>query len=337
MPAEWERCDAILMAAPDEHTDWSHTLKEAINQYQRIIRTFSEAGETILLVCRDARKASELYQISPGGKILFAECDYNDTWVRDYGPITTFCNDRFETIDFGFNAWGLKFAADKDNLVTSKLHASGFLNKEYFDNRSFILEGGSIESDGKGIGLTTSECLLSPNRNPSYSQKEIADVLKCELGFKRLLWLNHGALAGDDTDSHIDTIARLCPNNTIAYVACSDTTDSHYEELKSMEQEILEFRNCEGDKFNCIALPLPDPTYDDDGNRLPATYANFLVTPRNLFIPVYNQPKKDAEAVKILSELFPDKRVFTIDCRILILQHGSLHCATMQLPLESHL
>ena len=198
----------------------------------------------------------------------------------------------------------------------------------------FALEGGSIESDGNGLILTTSECLLSPNRNGDLSKEEIEQYLTTIFGIKKMLWLDYGFLEGDDTDSHIDTLARIAPNDTIVYVGTDDMSDIHYEALQSMKQQLTQFTTLEGNKFNLIELPLPDPIYDEDGYRLPATYANFLIMDKSVIMPIYNQPQKDFLATQIMQIAFPNHNIITVDCNALIKQHGSLHCVTMQLPKE---
>ena len=147
-----------------------------------------------------------------------------------------------------------------------------------------------------------------------------------------MLWLDHGALAGDDTDSHIDTLARLAPDNTIIYVGCDDPADEHFAELRAMRSDLRAMRSASGEPFNLVELPLPDAIYDDEGNRLPATYANFLIVNNGVLVPVYNQPKKDRLACQIIRVAFPGHEIVPVDCRALIQQHGSLHCATMQFP-----
>lgn len=234
--------------------------------------------------------------------------------------------------DFKFNAWGLKFAADKDNLITRNLYQKGALRGEYLNYLGFVLEGGSIESDGRGTLLTTSECLLSPNRNGEMSRDEIGRYLADRFNLDKVLWLDHGYLAGDDTDSHIDTLARLAPDDTIIYVGCDDTADEHYESLLAMKRQLAGMTTKEGRPFNLIELPLPDAVYDEDGMRLPATYANFLILNESVLMPSYGQPKKDLLASQILKIAFPGREIRMIDCRALIKQHGSLHCVTMQLP-----
>ena len=235
-------------------------------------------------------------------------------------------------IDFGFNGWGLKFAANHDNQITSRLFAEGVYNSsvEYISRLNFILEGGAIESDGKGTLMTTSHCMLAPNRNQPMQQHEIEAFLKENLGVQRVLWVNHGYLAGDDTDSHIDTLARFCNETTIAYVQCTDPADEHFEELQKMEEELKQFRTTAGTPYQLIPLPMAEAVYDDE-QRLPATYANFLILNDAVLMPTYASPL-DEVAIRQMQKAFPHMEIVGIDCRALIKQHGSLHCVTMQLP-----
>ncbi len=264
--------------------------------------------------------------------VILVTVPTNDTWARDFGPISLTGTEGVTFCDFKFNAWGLKFAADKDNLITRRLYEGGALRGDYRNCLGFVLEGGSVESDGKGTLLTTSECLLSPNRNGEMSKHEIEQYLMDRFNLDKVLWLDHGYLAGDDTDSHIDTLARLAPDDTIVYVGCDDPDDEHYESLQAMKRQLGEMVTKEGNGFNLIELPLPDAVYDETGQRLPATYANFLILNSSVLMPSYGQPKKDMLASQILKIAFPDREIKMIDCRALIKQHGSLHCVTMQLP-----
>ncbi len=194
-----------------------------------------------------------------------------------------------------------------------------------------ILEGGSIESDGRGTILTTAECLLSRNRNPHLDRGGLERELSQRLGVDRVLWLEHGYLAGDDTDSHIDTLARLAPDDTILFVACDDRTDEHYGALACMRTELERLRTRDGRPYRLLPLPWPQARFDEEGQRLPATYANFLVINGAVLVPTYDDPA-DAAALAAVEQAFPDREIVGIDCLPLILQHGSLHCVTMQLP-----
>lgn len=328
MLAEWENPSRILLSLPTEFTDWDYILPDAIKQYESLLSALAEGEEHIIMLSHTPLPpALEKIMALPFNRVI-KEIPYNDTWTRDYGPITVDTPHGLRELDFGFNGWGLKFAADEDNLVNWRMSSPGYEN-----HRDFILEGGSIETDGMGTILTTSRCLCSLNRNGGKSKPEIEAILAERLGADRVLWLDYGFLAGDDTDSHIDTLARMAPGDTIVYVAPpKDSSDMHFAELSKMEEQLKGFVTSNGEPYRLIPLPFPEPIYDDDGERLPATYANYLVTRHNLFIPVYGEPAKDKEAVKAITKAFPKhKGVFTVDCRTLIRQHGSLHCSTMQL------
>jgi agmatine/peptidylarginine deiminase len=258
------------------------------------------------------------------------QVESNDVWVRDHGPITVFRGGRPVHLDFVFNGWGGKFEAGLDNRITRNLAAQGALTAqvETFD---FVLEGGAIEVDGAGTLLTTERCLLAPTRNPQLNKTQIEDFLKPRLGVERVLWLRHGDLLGDDTDGHIDTIARFCDAGTIAYQACEDKDDAHYEDLQAMAAELAVFRRADGEPYKLVPLPLPAPIYDEDGRRLPAGYANFLIINGAVLVPVYGD-SNDEQALSRLRPCFPDREVIGIDCSALIQQYGSLHCVTMQIP-----
>lgn len=332
MPAEWEPQDCILMALPHADTDWAYILPEAQDQYARIVRTLTEHGVRVLMLCADREEAARVLREADQRMLSLIRMDFNDTWTRDYGPIALEKEGRPRMLDFGFNGWGLKFAADRDNLVNLRLRDIHVIPDEAYRNeRDFILEGGSVESDGEGTILTTTRCLTSPNRNGGKSKRELSEILSRRLGASHVLWLDYGALQGDDTDSHIDTLARLAPGDTILFTGCRDFDDPHFEQLLRMRAQLSMMRTAEGNPYNLVELPLPAPVLGRDGCRLPATYANYLVTGRTLFMPTYAQPATDLLAAQTLRVAFPDHEVVGIDCRTLLEQHGSLHCATMQL------
>lgn len=333
LPAEWEPQQAVLLAWPHQDTDWAYMLPEVTDCYVRLAHAVARFAK-LIIVAPETDSVRALLADIPEERIAFLDILTNDTWTRDYGAITTLSTADGSPVynDFCFNGWGLKFAANHDNLVTRKMVFSGLLAGRYRNELGFVLEGGSIESDGAGTILTTRECLLSPNRNGDLTRREIGRKLKSVFGAQRVLWLDHGALAGDDTDSHIDTLARLAPDNTIIYVGCDDPDDEHFAELRAMRSDLRAMRSASGEPFNLVELPLPDAIYDDEGNRLPATYANFLIVNNGVLVPVYNQPKKDRLACQIIRVAFPGHEIVPVDCRALIQQHGSLHCATMQFP-----
>ena len=330
LPAEWHPQSFIQLTWPHQDTDWSYMLDEVEECFLNLAREIA-SRQPLLLVAPEFPKALENFEFKEN--VFYVECPTNDTWARDHGFISLL-NEQEEVrlVDFCFNGWGMKFAACKDNLINSQLVKGSLLNGTYQNCRNFVLEGGSIESDGEGTLLTTSLCLLAPNRNDTLDKQEIEDYLKKSFNLKQVLWLDHGYLAGDDTDSHIDTLARLCPDHTICYVQCTDTEDEHYIELKKMEEQLKEFRTLDNEPFRLLGLPMPEAIFDEDGERLPATYANFLIMNDAVLYPTYDQPENDRKAACVLQEAFPGKEIVGVDCRALIKQHGSLHCVTMQYP-----
>ncbi len=330
---EWAPQEFVILAFPNSRTDWNYILEEAQAQYHRIIKKFCENHIHILLICDDMDNTRALLEDCNQEQIDYIKLDYNDTWTRDYGPLSVMENDKLKAYDFGFNGWGLKFASDKDNLVNLQLEEKGVISSNIYKNkRAIVLEGGSVETDGFGTILTTTRCLCSPNRNGGLTKDEAVKMLCDNLGANHVLMLDYGALEGDDTDSHIDTLARIAPGNIIIFTGCRNMDDSQFEELLKMRAQLSLFKNAEGDPYNLIELPLPDPIFDEEGARLPATYANYLVTDKVVFVPTYNQPQNDFLAMQTIRIAFPEYKIVGIDCTTLIKQHGSLHCATMQIP-----
>jgi len=330
LPAEWAEQEFVQLTWPHENTDWADMLDEVNECFINIAKAILKF-QNLLIVCTDSDEVETFFDEDELLKITFAEMPTNDTWARDHGGITVFEDGKAVVYDFTFNGWGLKFAANYDNQITRKLYEAGIFGERGHRNCfKFILEGGSIESDGEGTILTTADCLLSDNRN-NLSEDDVESKLKSFFGIKKVLWLNYGYLAGDDTDSHVDTLARLCSNNTIAYVKCDDETDEHYIALKKMENELKSFTILDTNRpYNLIALPMADAVYYDE-ERIPATYANFLIINGAVLVPTYNSPK-DAIALAQLQKAFPNREIIGIDCSVLIKQHGSLHCVTMQYP-----
>ncbi len=331
LPAEWAPQSGIQLTWPHAETDWAYMLTEVRSCFTAIAREIAKR-ELLLIVTPEPEEVRKQISATVNMEnVRFMECETNDTWARDHGAITLLNADGPSLIDFTFNGWGLKFASDKDNLITRQAVEAGFLHGRYINRLGFVLEGGSIESDGQGTLLTTSECLLSPNRNGQMSRDEIEAYLCSVFHLQRVLWLDHGYLAGDDTDSHVDTLARLCSPDTIAYVQCTDTQDEHYEALHRMEEQLKTFRTINGKPYRLLALPMVGKI-EEEGERLPATYANFLIMNDAVLYPTYRQPENDACAGEVLQEAFPEYQIVGIDCRALIKQHGSLHCVTMQYP-----
>lgn len=327
--AEWEPQTGVLIAWPHQDTDWADSLPSVTACYRQLAQAIT-TDEHVIIVAPDADVVKKSLQSHDTSRVSIVEVPTNDTWTRDYGPLSVEIDGTPTLLDFTYNAWGMKFAADKDNLVTSRLIWHGTLPLPAENQRDMVLEGGSVETDGRGTLLTTSTCLLSPNRNAHWSRAQIESELKQRLGVQKVLWLDHGMIPGDDTDSHIDTLARMAPGNTIVHTTALPDCEE-YRETQLMIEQLHTFSNADGVPYRLVPLPAPTPIVDAEGNRLPATYANYLVTNHLVLVPTYGQPENDRRAIEVLSHVFKGRKVMGIDCRALIEQHGSLHCATMQL------
>lgn len=334
---EWYPQSGVQLTWPHAATDWAYMLPEVTECYLRLAFEIARR-EPLLIVSPEPedvkRLLSEKLPVAVCDNIVFAACPTNDTWARDHAFLTVGGGSAgLELLDFRFNGWGDKFESNLDNAINRTIFDKGhILGGSYADCLDFCLEGGSIETDGRGTLLTTAQCLLNPNRNPQYGQSEIEELLARRLGVNHFLWLTEGYLAGDDTDSHIDTLARLCPDNTILYVKCADPSDEHYADLQRMEEQIKDFRTPEGEPYRLITVPLPPAVYDEEGERLPATYANYLVMDKAVLYPTYGSPETDEAARLAIIKAYPSREAVGVPCNALIRQHGSLHCATMQYP-----
>ena len=334
LPAEWEPQWGVQLTWPHAQTDWAPMLSEITATYEEMAREISKR-EHLLVVAPTVPEPVEgvegVEDLSPlNSKFLILNS--NDTWARDHGFITLVDDEgHARLLDFCFNGWGEKFPAELDNALNRQLYDQGALKGEYVDCLDFVLEGGSIESDGKGTVFTTTGCLMAPHRNQPMTKEEIEARLKHDLCAQRILWIDHGSLTGDDTDGHIDTLVRICPDDTLLYMGCDDPEDEQYEELRLMEEQLKTFRTIDGRPYRLLKLPMPRPIYDGD-DRLPATYANFLIINGAVLCPTYAQSDLDAEALRVIGEAIPDREIVGIDCRSIIKQHGSLHCCTMQYP-----
>lgn len=319
--AEFEKQSFTQIIFPHKNTDWSCCLEDARKNFVEIINAIRRF-QTCLVVCYDIAEVQSYFEDHTN--IKFVEYTTNDTWARDTSALSVEENSTIKLLNFNFNAWGGKFESELDNKMSHALASHYSANLEDID---FILEGGGVESNGNGLILTTSECMCNPNRNTGFTKEQISTKLKEYFGAKEILYLDHGYLAGDDTDSHIDTLARFISKDTIMYVACEDQNDEHYEALKKMEEQLKEF--VIEHKLKLIKLPMCSEVYDyEEEQRLPATYANFLFVNGGVIVPTYNV-KEDAEALEIFKWAFPNRKVVGVDCSTLIRQHGSLHCVTM--------
>lgn len=332
-PAEWCEQEAVLMAWPHAATDWVDVLDEAQSCFMRIAKAISPDEKVVVVAPQTHEVSEQLEGIDGQHNVVLLEVPTNDTWARDFGPITLLRQKgRRLFLDFKFNGWGLKFPSNLDNQICRNMARAEVLDGIWECAQDFVLEGGAVDCDGNGTILTTTACLLSPNRNPHLTKQQIEHELMERLGVKRVVWLEHGYLAGDDTDCHIDTLARFAPNNTILYTATDDEGDEHFTELHAMEQELKALTTLDGKPYRLLPLFIPPPIFDNKHQRLPATYANFLITNNHVLVPTYGSPQHDNTALSTVAAAFPGRRVEGIDCRVLIEQHGSLHCVTMQIP-----
>lgn len=341
LPSEWHEQVAVQLTWPHVNTDWAPYLDDIVNMELRMVDAISKREKVVIATPEPEHVDCLLRQYLTTGQldnICIYKVQTNDTWARDHSAITLKTKDNSPLLlDFQFNGWGNKFCADKDNEITRSLHSEGAFagiypaNPELYNNNDFVLEGGAIESDGKGTVFTTSFCLLAPNRNQPLTKQQIEEELLRRLCCQRIIWIDHGQLIGDDTDGHIDTIVRPAPNDTLLYVKCYDTEDEQFADFDAMEKQLQTFRTIDGKPYRLLPLPMPRAIYDD-GDRLPATYANFLVINGAVLVPTYGQPDLDRQALATINDAFPDREVIGIDAQVAVRQHGSLHCLTMQFP-----
>ena len=310
---EWEDQELLMLSIPHINSDWAEYLDEILDSYEELVKAVSKYQKVLLI----APNLSDFDRFKKFDNCEFLQIDTDDTWIRDYGAIDVRRGDEIISYDFKFNAWGGKFNSNKDNMVNKKLFEHFGTKLEKID---LILEGGSIDFNGDGVMLTTTECLLNDNRN-RLSKDELEIKLKDLFGLNKIVWLNHGFIKGDDTDSHVDTLARFIDKNTVAYAACYDKNDEHYEELNLMKQEL------ETAGFNLVALPLPKPVIYE-GKRLGATYCNFIFINGAIIVPTYGDKEADEYAINALKSALPNKDIIGVDSRVFIRQNGSLHCSS---------
>ncbi|NOZ53268.1 MAG: agmatine deiminase family protein [Gammaproteobacteria bacterium] len=335
-PAEWETQSGIMLTWPHQHSNWRGMLADVEAVFTTISRHVC-AVENLLIVAFDHAHVKHIQATLNKAKvncqkIIFISVPSNDIWARDHGPICVLENNQPVLLDFIFNGWGEKHAAELDNKISLHLFKNDAFAHHPLVSVNFVLEGGSIESNGDGTLLTTT-CLLSRMRNPAMQKQDIEATLKELLGATHILWLTHGELIGDDTDGHIDTLARFCDANTILYTQCQDEQDPHYQSLAKMHHELTQMRTAEGQAYQLKPIPLPPAVFNKHNHRLPATYANFLIINNAVLLPIYNLVT-DNKAIDIVQQCFPDRNIIPINCLPLIEQYGSLHCVTMQFPAE---
>lgn len=334
LPAEWEPQSGVMLTWPHPETDWADQL-DRVEQLYAGLAALIGRWQPVLNVCRGPTHAERVRELIAGagadpGPQRFAVAPSNDTWARDHGPIGVWADGGPLLLDFRFNGWGGKHPADRDDRISRTLSEGRAFGATPLEAIDLVLEGGAIETDGRGSLLAVTRTLVDPRRNPGCSREDVERALKRHLGIRRFLWLAHGALSGDDTDGHIDTLARFCAPDLLCYARCEDPADADFAELHAMEQELREVRDPQGRPYRLIPLPTPRPVLDANGSRLPAGYANFLVINGAVLVPTYDDPA-DGAALRTLSGLFPGRAIVPVDCRLLIRQGGSLHCISMHL------
>lgn len=334
LPAEWEPQSAIMLTWPHAETDWADQLPQLDRLYLKLCATISRF-QRLIVVCHDAPLQTHIQKLLNHSnidscKISLLQANCNDTWARDHAPLTCLDDDQAILLNFRFNGWGGKYPAMLDNEITPTITALPPLNQTPVENIALVLEGGAVETDGFGTLLATRSSVITKTRNPGLKQHDIESLLNRKLALRRFLWLDHGLLDGDDTDGHIDTLARFVSCDTIVY-ATANPGDADFNQLQAMEQELRGFRTSTGKAYRLIPLPPVTPQYDDEGTQLPAGYANFLIINGAVLVPTYSAPS-DQAAIDCLQACFPDREIIAIDCRPLIRQNGSLHCITMQFP-----
>ena len=320
--AEFEKQSFTQIIFPHKNTDWVTYLQEAESTFISIIKAIA-TYQKCFIVCADITYVKSCF--SSHDNLYFVDYETDDTWARDCSALCVKQDGEIQLLDFTFNAWGNKFNSKKDNAMTQSFKNIYLQDLQAID---FVLEGGAVESNGDGLLLTTSACMLNKNRNPHLSSLEITKKLNELLGSTKIIYLENGYLAGDDTDSHIDTLARFISKDTIMYVQCKEVNDEHFHALQKMEKELLSI--AQDYHLKLIPLPMTQAIYFEK-ERLPSTYANFLFVNGAILVPIYDV-KEDEEALSIFKDTFKDRDIVPINCLNLIKQHGSLHCVTMHFP-----
>jgi agmatine deiminase len=322
---EWSPQEAVLLVWPDQHTDWQPWLTEVQEVYLQIIAALNQTHTAVVLLVRDIAVVSCKNILPKLAKVLLVKADYNDTWIRDYGFLTCSNQGSKQPVEFIFNGWGNKFDGTKDNKINQQVLSQ--LCQLPIKKIDLVLEGGAIEIDEQGTLLSTKLCLTNTQRNGNKSLAEYQHDLQHYLGANKTIILGNGHLQGDDTDGHIDTLVRFSPVNAIVVQsAFNRPTDSHFKSLQAL---VNECRECLPD-HKIFELPLPY-VLNTQGERLPASYANYLITNQQVLCPIYLQEEDDI-ALEIIQKAYPEHKIVAINCLPLVQQFGSLHCISMQIP-----
>lgn len=321
---EWAEQEAVILAWPHANTDWADNLADTQTSYLALINAINAAHAVVLLLCPSNEIDAVKVTLGENNQVLIIPCDYNDTWVRDYGFLTVTDNQHNYPVSFAFNGWGQKFDASLDNQINIAL---ADLCQQTLIINPTVLEGGAIEIDENQHLLTTASCLYNPKRNGHMSREAYQTLFTQYLGAKKVSIFNHGHLEGDDTDGHIDTLARFTPLMGIVLQGADNRPhDPHFAELFKLQYEVSQVLP----KHKIFSLPLP-LVVNDEGERLPASYANYLILNRHIVMPIYDQPEDEA-ALEIIQKAYPNYQIIAVQCLSLVQQNGSLHCVTMQVP-----
>jgi agmatine deiminase len=335
MPAEWEPHEATWLSWPHKEASWPGAFEPVPAIFVEITRHLTES-ELVRINVADEDFAERVRKLLRAGgvdlgRVRFHFNPTNDAWCRDHGPIYVVrdAGGRRERaiIDWGYNAWGNKYPPyDLDDVVPSRIAAE---TGETLFLPGIVMEGGSIDVNGRGTLITTEACLLNPNRNPQLNREQIEQYLKDYLGLVHILWLGDG-IAGDDTDGHIDDLTRFVAHDTVVTVVEEDPLDENYEPLKENYERLLRMKDQDGNPLRVVTLPMPGEKRIED-HRLPMSYANFYAANTRVLVPTFRHANDDA-ACDVLQRCFPDRRVVGIDCTDLIWGLGSIHCVTQQQP-----
>jgi agmatine deiminase len=334
LPAEWEKQIAVWYTWPQNADTWTPVWEDAKAAYREIIKASLRYQDVNLLVndgkTRDRllREFEAIASESPF-RLEIMDCPTNDSWIRDYGAITVRAEgSRLVTLDFTFNSWGGKYPPwDKDDAAPLFMAAHRGRKAVSVD---FVLEGGSIDVNGRGKLLTTTQCLLNPNRNPDLGRDRIEEVMHRWLGIDQTLWLESG-INGDDTDGHVDDLARFSDERTVLCAIETDSRDENYQALKKNIEALNRYSRTAD--LEVVEVPMP-ARQERAGLRTPATYLNFLILNGAVLVPVF-QDKRDDKTLQMFESRFPDRRIVPIDCRSLVFGQGAIHCSSMQEPAEA--
>lgn len=322
---EWSPQEAVLLSWPDLETDWAHWLLEVQSTYIELINAINKFSCSVLLLVRPTEIKTVKALLSDTSKVLLIPAEYNDTWIRDYGFLTCEINSEMHPFSFQFNGWGNKFSAHKDNKINNSVLAC--LCRNPMTEYDLVLEGGAVEIDSDGLLLSTKLCLTNPQRNGNLQLTGYQKHFSKTLGATKSVILKNGHLEGDDTDGHIDTLVRFTPeNNLVIQTAFNRPLDSHFAGLQALVEECQQLLP----KRKIFKLPLPYIKNNED-ERLPASYANFLISNQCIFAPIYGQPEDD-KALNVLASAYSGFKIIPINCHSLVQQFGSLHCISMQVP-----